>query len=268
MHEMQSLLAQHGLLLVFSNVLLAQLGVPLPAMPMLIIAGAFAATGQLAPASILGVTLAASLLGDLPWYFAGRRYGYRILNILCRISIEPDSCVKQTEDIFERWGAPSLLFAKYVPGFATVAPPLAGAMGLGFLRFVTFSAAGALLWAVVPLVAGMLLSTQVEQALAWVERMGAQGLMVVAALVMVYLAIKLTQRHLLIRRLRSVRVTVDELLALISTGVPLVVLDARSNTARKADPRHIRGAIAINLADVEHALHQGLHDHEIVVYCS
>ena len=131
MHQMQSLLAEHGLLLVFGNVLLAQLGLPLPAVPMLIVAGAFAASGQLAPAAILGVTLAASLLGDLPWFLAGRRFGYRVLRTLCRIAIEPDGCVKQTETIFERWGAPSLLVAKFVPGFATVAPPLAGAMGVG-----------------------------------------------------------------------------------------------------------------------------------------
>jgi len=268
MHEMQGLLAQHGLLLVFGNVLLAQLGLPLPAMPMLIIAGAFAASGQLALAAIFGVTLTASLLGDLPWYFAGRRYGYRIMRTLCRIALEPDSCVKQTETIFERWGAPSLLVAKYIPGFATVAPPLAGAMGLGLSRFIVFSAAGALLWAAAPVLVGMVFSAQVEQALAWVERMGTRGVMVAIALVAVYVAVKLVQRHLLIRRLRSVRVNAHELRKMIQAGAPLVVLDARSQTARKLDPRHIPGAIAINFAEAEKALQSGLHGHDIVVYCS
>ena len=265
---MQSLLAQHGLLLVFGNVLLAQLGVPLPAVPMLIIAGAFAASGQLALAAILGVTLAASLLGDLPWYAAGRHYGYRIMRTLCRIAIEPDSCVKQTENIFERWGAPSLLVAKFVPGFATVAPPLAGAMGLSLARFIVFSAAGALLWAIVPVAAGMVFSAQVEQALAWVERMGTRGVMVAAGVVAVYVGVKLIQRHLLIRRLRAVRVDAHELRKMIRAGAPLVVLDARSATARKLDPRHIPGATAINFADAEKALKIGTHDHDIVVYCS
>lgn len=268
MHEMQSLLAQYGLLLVFGNVLLAQLGVPLPAMPMLVIAGAFAATGQLALAAVLGVTVCASLLGDLPWYYAGRRYGYRILRTLCRIAIEPDSCVKQTENIFERWGAPSLLVAKYIPGFATVAPPLAGATGLGFWRFVALTTAGAFLWAIAPVAAGYLLSAQVEQALAWLERMGSQGLAVIAAIVTTYMAIKLTQRHLLIRKLRSVRVSVDDVLGMMTEGKPLVVLDARSNTARKADPRHIPGAVAVELSAIEKALHHNLREHDIVVYCS
>ena len=268
MHEMQSLLAQYGLLLVFGNVLLAQLGLPLPAVPMLIIAGAFAASGQLAPAAILGVTLAASLLGDLPWYFAGRRYGYRILRTLCRIAIEPDSCVNQTETIFERWGAPSLLVAKYVPGFATVAPPLAGAMGVSLPRFIVFSAAGALLWAIVPVVAGMVFSAQVEQALAWVQRMGTRGVMVAAALIIVYAGVKFLQRHLLIRRLRSVRDDAPALRDLMQAGAALVVLDARSPTARRLDPRHIPGAIAINIGEAEKELRPNMHDHDIVVYCS
>lgn len=151
MHEIQGLLAQHGLLLIFSNVLLAQLGLPLPAMPMLLSAGAFAARGEMRFASILGVTVLASLLGDIPWYFLGRHYGCRVLRLLGRIAIEPDTCFKQTETIFERWGAPALIVAKYIPGFATVAPPLAGAMRLAFPRFAAYSALGALLWAIAPL---------------------------------------------------------------------------------------------------------------------
>lgn len=102
MDEMTGLLAQYGLALVFANVLLTQLGVPVPAIPTLIVAGALAQQGQLSAASTLAVAVAASLLGDLPWFIAGRAYGYRVLNALCRIAIEPDTCVKQTENTFER----------------------------------------------------------------------------------------------------------------------------------------------------------------------
>ena len=128
MEHITSLLAQYGLLLVFTNVLLAQAGLPLPALPTLIVAGALVRDGQLSLAMVLLVAVVASLLGDLPWYAAGRRAGYRVLRVLCRVSIEPESCVSQTESIYERWGAPSLLVAKFVPGFSTVAPPVAGAM--------------------------------------------------------------------------------------------------------------------------------------------
>ena len=130
------------------------------------------------------------------------------------------------------------------------------------------SAIGALLWAITPVAAGYLLSAQVEQALAWLERMGTQGLILVASIIGVYVAIKLIQRHLLIRKLRSVRVSVDDLLAMMTENEPPVVLDARSNTARKADPRHIPGSVAVNLAAVEKALLHNLHEHDIVVYCS
>ncbi len=268
MHELQALLAQHGLLLVFGNVLLAQLGLPLPAMPILIIAGALVAQGDMGLASILAVTLVASLLGDTPWYFAGRRYGYRVLRLLCRIAIEPDTCVKQTEILFERWGAPSLIFAKYIPGFATVAPPLAGAMQLPFSRFAAYSALGALLWAIAPLLAGALLSAQVEQALAWMERTGSRGPLVVAAIIAAYILLKLVERHLMIRYLRSTRISVSELLAMLNAGAPLVLLDVRSDIARRLDPRHIPGAIAINLAQVENVLDEAEINHDIVVYCS
>ena len=196
------------------------------------------------------------------------KVAYRILRTLCRIAIEPDSCVNQTETIFERWGAPSLLVAKYVPGFATVAPPLAGAMGVSLPRFIVFSAAGALLWAIVPVVAGMVFSAQVEQALAWVQRMGTRGVMVAAALIVVYAGVKFLHRHLLIRRLRSVRVDAPALRDLMQAGAALVVLDARSPTARRLDPRHIPGAIAINIGEAEKELRPNMHDHDIVVYCS
>src|SRR5437868_11827717 len=121
MQEITGLLTQHGLAFVFINVFLVQAGAPVPAVPTLIVAGAFAMGGAMSLPSILGVAVIASLLGDLIWYLFGRLYGLRVLQLLCRVSISPDSCVRQTEDRFLRWGAPSLMVAKFVPGFATVA---------------------------------------------------------------------------------------------------------------------------------------------------
>ena len=216
--EMSSLLAQYGLALVFANVLLAQAGVPLPAVPLLVVAGAFVAHGQLPLAPLIAVAIVASLLGDVPWYIAGRRYGYRILRTLCRIAIEPDSCVKQTENIFERWGAPSLMVAKFIPGFSTVAPPLAGTMKLGFGRFVLFSAISALLWAGASIAAGAFFSSEVEWALTRLQDMGSDALLVIGAAILFYLGVKAVERYLLIRFLRMVRIGVDELRELITQG--------------------------------------------------
>ena len=268
MDALTSLLAQHGLTLVFANVLIAQLGLPLPALPMLVVAGALVADGTLNIAALAPVVMVASLLGDTPWYYAGRRYGYGVLRTLCRISMEPDSCVKQTENIFGRWGPPSLLVAKYIPGFATVAPPLAGTMGLALPRFLLYSAAAALLWAAVPVAGGYFFRTEVEWLLAWLESMGAGALVVIAAVVVGYAAVKATERYLLIRFLRMVRITGVELRMMIDEGRVPVIFDARSPLAREAEPRRIPGAVFVELENVERMLDRVPPDTEVVVYCS
>jgi membrane protein DedA with SNARE-associated domain len=262
------LLAEHGLTLVFANVLVAQLGLPIPALPMLVVAGALVADGTLSFAALAAVVVTASLLGDTPWYFAGRQYGYRILRTLCRISIEPDSCVKQTETIFTRWGPPSLIVAKYIPGFSTVAPPLAGTMGVGFPRFVGYSAAAALLWAAVPVAGGFFLRNEVEWLLASLEAMGAGAFAIVVALVVAYIAVKAIQRWLLIRFLRMVRINVTDLRAMMDEEHAPVIFDVRSPLAREADPRRIPGAITAELDTMERMLERVPPLREVVVYCS
>src|SRR5438046_7539027 len=125
---MFDLITRHGLALIFANVLLEQLGVPLPAIPTLIVAGALAVDGTLSAPAVFGVAFAASMIGDCAWYVAGRQYGRRVMTTLCRISLSPDSCVRQTENHFERWGGITLVLGNLRPGLATIAPPLAGAM--------------------------------------------------------------------------------------------------------------------------------------------
>src|ERR1700688_3084046 len=146
MQEIVRLTDQYGLLLVFLGVLLESLGVPLPSMPLLIVAGAFAMTGSLSAIEVFALAMLACLIGDFIWYLAGRHYGHKVMKQLCRISISPDSCVRQTESLYERWGERMLLVAKFVPGLSTIAPPLAGAMRLGTVRFLAFCASGAAIW--------------------------------------------------------------------------------------------------------------------------
>jgi membrane protein DedA with SNARE-associated domain len=268
MEEMTGLLAQHGLLLVFANVLLTQSGIPLPSVPILAIAGAFVADGRIAPVPLVLVCVVASLLGDIPWYFAGRRYGYRILRNLCRVSIEPDSCVKQTENIFDRWGPPSLMVAKYIPGFSTIAPPLAGTMRLGFPTFLLYSAVAALLWAGLPIALGVVFHAEVERALAWLEGMGAGAIAVIVVAAALYISIKFVQRYMLIRFLRMARIGVKELRELMGQGAKPVVLDVRSRSARKLDPRHIPGAIAVDIGAPPVTLAAVSPDRDVIVYCS
>lgn len=265
---MTGLLARHGVALVFANVLLVQLGLPLPAVPLLIVAGALAAQGQIEVTMLLAVAVAASLLGDTPWYFAGRRYGYRILRTLCRVAIEPDSCVRQTENIFARWGPASLMVAKLIPGFATISPPLAGTMGLGFGRFLAYSAVAAALWAGVSVAAGAIFHAEVEWVLARLEEMGAGALAVIIGVIVGYAALKAVERYLLIRFLRMVRIGVRELKEMMERELKPVILDVRSEAMRKIDPRRIPGAIAVDMIAPERFLNMMLPDRDVVVYCS
>lgn len=268
MEQLTGLLAQHGLALVFANVLLTQLGAPVPAIPTLIVAGALAQSGQLSAASALGVAVFASLAGDLPWFAAGRAYGHRVLGALCRIAIEPDSCVKQTEDRFGRWGAPSLMFAKFVPGFATVAPPIAGALRLGLTFFLAYSAVGAALWAGAALAAGMIFHAQVDWLLDRIESMGSGAAVALGLALGFYITMKWVERALFIRLLRGVRISVDELHEAMQRRSPPVILDARSAAARKLDPRRIPGAIAVDVNAPERALASVSAEREIIVYCT
>jgi membrane protein DedA with SNARE-associated domain len=268
MEEMTGLLAQYGLALVFVNVLLTQSGVPVPAVPILAVAGAFVAQGQIALAPLILVSVVASLIGDTLWYFAGRLYGYRVLRTLCRVAIEPDSCVKQTETIFERWGAPSLMLAKYIPGFSTVAPPLSGAMRVGLPAFLGYSVVAAVLWAGLPIALGAAFHMEIERALEWIGSMGTGALAVIVAVVAFYAGIKMLQRYMLIRFLRMVRVSVDELRDLMLRDVKPVVLDVRSSMARKLDPRRIPGAIWVDIGAPQAAVAAMPPDQDVVVYCS
>lgn len=268
MEHMTGLLAQYGLALVFLNVFVHQAGIPVTATPLLIVTGALAQQGQIAFAPLLAVAVAASLLGDTPWYFAGRRFGYRVLATLCRIAIEPDSCVKQTETIFERWGAPSLLVAKFIPGFSTVAPPLAGATRLPLASFLAYSAGGAAIWAGAAITVGMVFHSEVDAVLAWLEDSGPGVIAAIVTVVVLYACVKWVQRWMFIRMLRSVRISVKELGALLGGKTPPVVLDVRSTTARRLDSRSIPGAIVVNLSDPQRHLAGVPPEREIVVYCT
>src|SRR5438876_3107601 len=138
------LVSHYGIPLIFLNVFLEQIGLPVPAVPTLIIAGALSRENRISSTHVLMASVIASLIADGVWYALGRRFGFRILRTLCRISLSPDSCVRDTESKFERWGLKSLLVAKFIPGFSTVAPPLAGAAKHSTTAFIIYDGIGTL----------------------------------------------------------------------------------------------------------------------------
>ncbi len=268
MEQLTALLTQYGFLLVFVNVFLVQAGAPVPAVPTLLVAGALAVSGRLSLAMIILVSVAASLLGDLIWYVAGRIYGLRVLQLLCRISISPDSCVRQTESRFMRWGAPSLIFAKFIPGFATVAPPLAGALRIGLGPFLAYSAISAALWSGLAAGAGMLFYRQIDWALAKLTAMGVYALVLIITALILFVAVKWWERRRFFKVLRMARVSVAELYRMIQEGLAPVVVDVRSASAREIDPRRVPGSIAVDIANLDAHVAELPPDREIILYCT
>ena len=268
MQELMNLLAHYGLAVVFLNVFLVQAGVPVPAVPTLMVAGALAVGGGMSLPAIIAVSVAASVLGDVIWYFAGRIYGLRVLQLLCRVSISPDSCVRQTEDRFLRWGAVSLVFAKFVPGFATVAPPLAGALRVKLMPFLGYSAISAALWAGIAAGLGMMFSHQIEWLLAQLKNMGGYALMVIGLALALFIAFKWWQRWRFFKALRMARISVDDLYRLMQEGEAPVVVDVRSEGARSLDPRTIAGAVAVDIDRLDEMLPQLPPQRDIILYCT
>ena len=267
-HDIILLITQYGLLLVFLNVLIEQVGVPVPAVPTLMVAGALTANGQLPLAAVLGVALLACLLGDLAWYWAGRRFGGGVMRTICRISLSPDSCVKQSELRFQRWRGQILLVAKFVPGLSTVAPPLVGAMGLRLPAFLLLDGLGSLLWAGLAIGLGRVFASQIDVLLAALANAGTLALELLLGLLALYIAVKWWQRQRLLRALQMARVTVAELNGSMAGAQAPVVIDVRSAAARLIDPRIIPGALLADVAAIGPALRGIPLDRELVLYCS
>lgn len=261
------LLQQYGLLILFANVLLEQVGLPIPAFPILIVSGALAANGQMVWAECLIVSLLACMLSDYIWFTAGRHYGKKILNLLCRISISPDYCVSQTEDTFNRWGAKSLIVSKFIPGFSTIAPPLAGAMGTRRRTFMLYSISGGMLWVTTGLTLGAVFHNSIDRIMDVLSTMGMTALIIVGSLLGLVIAIKYYERRRFYKTLRMARITVDELTEMMERGSDPVIVDARSRTAQQLEAP-IPGAMLYNRDAPDDFFINVSKSLPIIVYCS
>jgi membrane protein DedA with SNARE-associated domain/rhodanese-related sulfurtransferase len=261
------LIETYGLLIVFGTVLLEQIGLPIPAMPILIVAGALAAAGDVNWPACLAASMIACLISDYFWFRAGRFYGKRVLRLLCRISLSPDYCVSQTEDKFRRYGAKSLIVAKFIPGFNTIAPPLAGATGTSTPRFLAFSIAGALLWSGVGIGVGAWFHASVDEVLGSLEAMGGVALSGLLALLALFVLYKYIERRRFLRSLPVERIQMHELQDLIDGGHAPVIIDARSLTAQQLE-QAIPGALNYLDCTPGELMATLDKDSHIVVYCS
>ena len=267
MHQLIQSLGQYGLMIVVVNVLLDQIGLPVPAVPTLIVAGA-AADAQMPLPMLFAGSVLACLFADCGWYLVGEKYGIRVLKTLCKISLEPDSCVSQTQTRFERWGVNSLVIAKFVPGLAIIAPPLAGAMRIGWPRFLFLSTCAGALWVGAGLFAGVLFKSQIARVLENLTAIGSAAGAGALLLLCAYIAYKWWERSRFYKLLRMARINVADLYELIRAGGAPVIIDVRSITARALEPRWIPGALHVPLQDVARRLKDLPRDKEIVLYCT
>jgi membrane protein DedA with SNARE-associated domain len=268
MHETFDFLMRHGYAVLFALVFAEQIGLPLPAIPVLLAAGALAGAGSIHFGLALGLGVVASLVSDLVWYEIGRRRGAKVLNLLCRISLEPDSCVRRTEGVFAKHGAKSLLVAKFIPGLNTVAPPLAGIFHMRLHRFLLYDAGGALLWAGGFMGLGWLFSDQIEWLAGHAASLGGWLLVLIFGGLGLYLAAKYIQRQRFLRSLRVARITPEELKRWLDAGENVVIVDLRHSVDFEADPEVIPGAVHLATEDLE-AAHDAIpRDRDIILYCT
>lgn len=265
MNEMLDFLTQHGSLVLAAAVFAEQIGLPLPALPFLIAAGALVGAGQMTAGVALVSAALAAMAGDQVWFELGRRRGRQVLNWLCRISLEPTSCVRRTEDFFSRHGVRALIVAKFVPGFSTIAPPLAGIVGLSVPQYLLFNGLGTVLWAGTGIGLGWIFSDQVEQALTISAQIGPTiGLTLIAA-ALSYVGYKAAHRY---RMGDGVpRMTVRQLADKLAAGEQPVIVDLRSLAARQQEPG-IPGAVSLALEELVAHQHELPRDRDVILYCA
>jgi membrane protein DedA with SNARE-associated domain len=268
MNQVVAFLLRHGYGVVFVFVLAEQIGLPLPATPVLLAMGALAGLGKISfwEAFVLGVL--ASLIGDCLWYWLGRKRGYSVLNLLCRIALEPDSCVRQTENVFSRFGAGALLFAKFVPGLSTAAPPLAGLFRMPMWRFLLSDTAGAAIWVGAFSLLGFLLREQLELAAEYAMRFGRWLGIGVVVLFAGYILWHIWQRQRFLHKLRIARITAEDLLRKLHASEPVMIVDLRNPLDVQTSGSKLPGALLMAPGELEDRHEEIPRDRDIILYCT
>ena len=262
------ILLAYGYVLLFAWVLVEQFGIPLPATPVLLAAGALSADRKISFGVALLAGLTACLISDSSWYFIGRRYGHHVLRILCKLSMEPTVCVRKTQESFGRRRGGTLLYAKFIPGLATLAAPVAGQNGMSYPLFLLFDAIGAGLWMTSLLVAGRLFGDALKRdpgLFNWVGRFS--GVLLVLG-VLGFLAWRLYRRHRLLRQLVQARLEPEALKRQLDAGEAVYIVDLRHPLELIPDPYTLPGALRVSPEALAARIHEIPRDRDIVLYCT
>src|SRR5262245_20321023 len=268
LNESFQFLIRHGYTVLAVWVFAEQVGLPIPAVPVLLAVGALVGQHQMSLPAAMAVAVGASLIADTIWYELGRIRGGRVLNFLCRISLEPDSCVRKTENLFVNQGARSLLVAKFVPGLSTVAPPLAGIFGMRRWRFILFDGVGALLSAKGWVIVGLAFSNQLELVAARSASLGGWAVVILGGALAAYILWKYIQRRKFLHELRVARITPEQLKERVDRGEDIVIVDLRHSIDFDSVPMTIPGALRMAPEAIEQGHEQIPRDREVVLFCT
>ena len=267
MHELLEFVMHHGYSLLAGWVFVEQIGLPIPSLPLMLAAGALAGADRMNFFTCLLLCILPTVLADSLWYQLGRHKGVKVLQWLCRISLEPDSCVRRTEGIFEKNGARALLFAKFVPGLNAVATPLAGIFHMRPRRFILFDSLGASLWAGTYLGLGFAFSSQIERIAQGASQLGGWLLVLLLGGLVAYIVFKYFARQKFLRDVRIARITPQELKQKIDAGEELYIVDLRHSLDFEAEPELIPGAVHIDSKALSEKSDLP-RNREIILYCT
>lgn len=260
------LIQQFGLIIVFINVFLEQLGLPIPAYPTLVIAGALISPEQHSFAVVLLTAVVAAVIADTFWYFTGRKYGNKVMSKLCKISLSPDTCVAQSQSLFLKFGPPALLICKFVPGFASISSALAGSTGTKLIVFLIMDGLGAAFWAGSALWLGSLFSNAIDELMSILVEMGKWGMSLVLLALFVFIASKWWERQRFLKDLRMARISVEELNVLLTKGETPIILDTRA--PHLVEDGWIPGAQFITLETLDELIFTTQDNEPVILYCS
>ena len=261
-------LVDYGAWVLFAIVFLEQAGLPIPALPLLVATGALVGADKMNVGVAVLAPLVAAVLPDLCWYYLGRVKGGRVLGLLCKISLEPDSCVRSSEDMFRRHGTSTLLVAKFVPGLSTIAPPLAGITGMTLPAFLLYDTGGALLLIILSEGVGALFSNQLESVMAVFDQVGGWVIAIALIGLATFVAYKFYRRHQVLREHRMAKISAVELKNLMDDGQQVIIVDVRNPLSRETDPEAIPGAIHLLFEEIDDRHDELPKNKEIVLYCT
>jgi membrane protein DedA with SNARE-associated domain len=268
MREVLDAIAQHGYLLLFGWVLIEQLGLPIPALPVLLAAGVLAGLDKMSFGVAVALAITACLMGDLVWFWLGRRYGGGVVRVLCRLSLEPDNCVRKTSDAFTKHGPVALLLAKFLPGISTVSIPLAGSSGISFATFLLYDLGGCALYVLTFSGLGLALANSIESLERFTRHAGSFGFFLVVAASAALIGRRLWERHKFLRDLRMSRISPKEVQTLITSGASPYIVDLRHPLDFLPNPKLIPGAVRILPEKVLEHLGEFPRDRDIILYCT